>query len=190
MTTSNRKAYRRAYYLAHKDKAINAAKEWRLANPMRFKELQDKLRHRYAKTSKIARERWRLDHPDKIKKYKETQRDNGNQARGVARWRLRHPEKARAIAKSWWSRNPHKSSLYATARRAAQLQATPSWADIGVIENVYKEAIVISKRTGIKHHVDHIWPLRGRGYRGLHVVWNLRIIPAGENLRKHNKRPI
>jgi len=72
-------------------------------------------------------------------------------------------------------------------RRAFKLNATPLWANMDAIKRIYLLAEKISAETGIKHHVDHVIPLRGKKVCGLHVESNLQIIPETENKRKANK---
>lgn len=72
-------------------------------------------------------------------------------------------------------------------RRAAKLRATVAWADIDAIKRIYLMAEKTSRETGIQHHVDHVIPLRGRNVSGLHVEYNLQIIPATQNRRKANR---
>lgn len=49
------------------------------------------------------------------------------------------------------------------------------------IKQIYLEA----QRTGLT--VDHIIPLKHRDVCGLHVPWNLQLLPFAENVRKNNR---
>ena len=74
-------------------------------------------------------------------------------------------------------------------RKALKLNAVPLHLKDCEIEktklvNIYKLRDLISKATGVKHHVDHMWPLADGGP---HWSGNLQIIPAEENLSKHAK---
>jgi hypothetical protein len=72
-------------------------------------------------------------------------------------------------------------------RRARKRNAMPQWADRQAITQVYREAKQRIKDTGEQWHVDHIVPLAGKNVCGLHVHWNLQVIPARENMSKSNK---
>ena len=65
--------------------------------------------------------------------------------------------------------------------------AMPLWADRRAIEEFYIEAREKTVKTGVKHQVDHIIPLRHKLVCGLHIPVNLQVIPASENFRKHNR---
>lgn len=87
-----------------------------------------------------------------------------------------------------WAGAP--SRTYSSESYARLKQATPPWVDSREIRKVFAEAKRISKETGIPHHVDHIWPLLHESFCGLNVPWNLRVIPAKQNMSKHNAAPL
>lgn len=49
---------------------------------------------------------------------------------------------------------------------------------------LYKEAIRLTKETGVLHEVDHVIPLKHTLTSGLCVPWNLQIITDAENIVK------
>jgi len=76
-------------------------------------------------------------------------------------------------------------------RRANKIQATPSWLTDEhkfMLNEIYELRHLRSKTTKVEHHVDHIVPLCGKDVCGLHVPWNLQVIPARDNLTKGNRR--
>lgn len=52
---------------------------------------------------------------------------------------------------------------------------------------MYFESVRLTEETGVQHEVDHMVPIAGKNVCGLHVPWNLRVIPRLDNIRKSNK---
>jgi hypothetical protein len=96
-------------------------------------------------------------------------------------------EKTKLRTSCYYAKKPHIFRARDAKRRASQVLATPVWADHKKIRAVYAAAARISKETGIRHDVDHVIPIKGRKASGLHVHFNLRVIPSKENKRKFNK---
>ncbi|MFP5434219.1 MAG: HNH endonuclease signature motif containing protein [Alphaproteobacteria bacterium] len=63
------------------------------------------------------------------------------------------------------------------------------WANQEAIRAIYAEAALLTDTTGVRHEVDHIYPLQGKFVCGLHCEANLQILTKTENIRKHNRMP-
>lgn len=90
----------------------------------------------------------------------------------------------------WKKKNLSYYAAASAKRKSSKLHATPPWVGtehLKRIESIYKACRNVTERSGKVHHVDHIVPLQGENVCGLHVWWNLRIIPAEMNLSKGNR---
>ena len=99
-------------------------------------------------------------------------------------------EVKRVYQKAWKERNTVWVRADTKARRRKHRLATPKWLtreQKSEIRQLYQIAITMTKTTGEQYVVDHIVPLRSEFVCGLHVPWNLRVIPRQENLLKSNK---
>jgi hypothetical protein len=95
-----------------------------------------------------------------------------------SKWIKRRAEKRKAC--------PLENAKHRAERRSYDKrlkQATPIWANRKAIIAIYRQCVDM----GNEWHVDHIVPIAGKNVCGLHVHWNLQIIPAKENLVKNNK---
>jgi hypothetical protein len=110
--------------------------------------------------------------------------------RNSKRWAALNKEKIKKISSSWVKRNTAKNSSKQALRRTIKLQSSPKWLTAiqkAQIQEFYDICAAVSMQTSIKHHVDHICPLNGKNVKGLHVPWNMQVIPASENIRKSNR---
>lgn len=98
--------------------------------------------------------------------------------------------KIREIASTWQKNNKGKVNANTALRHAAKMKRTPSWLskeDKLTIKCFYQLAAMYNRESDQKWHVDHIVPMQGETVSGLHVPWNLRVIPAVENMKKNNR---
>lgn len=107
--------------------------------------------------------------------------------------RLEIVRKSRSNPENNWKKYSNeykKRSGDVAKRRASKSNRTPEWLSkdhLWMLREIYSLRALRQKMTGIKWHVDHVVPLRGKNVSGLHVPWNLQIIPAVENIIKNNK---
>ena len=120
----------------------------------------------------LSREKKRRDHKDPEKYAAHLER--------ARIWFRENNERVRAMP----SRDRALRTMYANNRRCRELQQTPPWVLIADILPFYQEAARLTAETGIQHEVDHVIPLAGKGVHGLHVPWNLEVIPRAINRRK------
>lgn len=106
------------------------------------------------------------------------------------KYREHNKEKAKERLRAFKKRHADRVNANTAFRRANKKKATPSWLTKEMLKEIrhfYTEAKKRSEETGIAYDVDHIVPLNGETVSGLHVPWNLRVIPKTENLLKSNR---
>lgn len=136
-------------------------------------------------TGKKYREANKKSISEKNKKWYETNKEY--RIEKAKRWNLENKDKFLNNVKKYMKNNKGKANFWCRSRQIKKLLATPFWADTTKIKQIYIDCALISEMTGVIHHVDHILPLRGKDISGLHVEYNLQILPAHFNQVKSNK---
>lgn len=180
------RARQKQYHINNREAQLERSRQWRTKNREAHLE--------YARTYYLAHREKRIAYN------KEWRRQNYEYHREQCRrWRENNKEQRRRLLAAWHRRNPGKASVYTSCRRANKRKAQPLWLSeeqLNQIDALYDEARRLEKVTGQKYHVDHIIPFKAKALVdgkyvhvacGLHVPWNLCILPTKQNLQKHCK---
>lgn len=106
----------------------------------------------------------------------------------IKNWQKANPDRVAEYQRRKNAKNPARRNMWTMNYRTAKVERMPSWlndAHFLEIESVYTYCSALRK-TGLDYHVDHIVPLRGEDVSGLHVPWNLQVLPGSENMSKGN----
>jgi|GEM_PF-5869729 len=165
-------------------------KQWREDNKEHRKEYERQYNKQYRKDNKerkkLYNKRWKENNKksnaEYNKKYQKENRDKVNANNALRRARI-------AKATPLWVAPPYKQKeseeqkeRYKDIRKQMQTE----------IRKFYTEAERLTKDTGIKHEVDHIYSLcedPDGNQSGLHTPYNLQVITKSANISKSNKLP-
>lgn len=169
-------AYMAQYREVNKDRIAETSRAYRQNNPEKVKEwkagwMQTEKGRAYGR--RVSKE---LYHSGKTQETLKKYRDNNK-------------EQARARHKRWITEFPWKNAAKEARRRSIKENATPIWhseKDKIWLELMFAFGKKLEQNTGVKYHIDHIVPLKGRTVCGLHWRENWCLIPAHENIRKSN----
>lgn len=127
--------------------------------------------------------RWRESNKEHIKSYEARYREANKEHCSILRsqYYLKNKAKEQEQNKRWHKINRSKAVEKSNKYRSSKLRALPNWLNKEELLPIYELAATNNL------HVDHIVPLQGKEVCGLHVPWNLRIIPATDNFKKKNK---
>jgi preprotein translocase subunit SecA len=119
-----------------------------------------------------------LNNIDKAKEYYLNNKENIKQSNRL--YKLNNKDKSKEYQKEYNLNNRNLLNAREAKRRAIKLNATPRFADLKKIKEIYRNC-----PKGF--HVDHIVPLQGKNVCGLHVEWNLQYLTPYDNKSKSNK---
>lgn len=170
----NKKETKHVWYLKNKENILIRAKKLYAKNKQQKIEYSKEWR-------KNNWDRWYTKHKLRVKL-------NIDKVRNIKKaWKKSNPKQARKDAHLYRLRHPEKRAAMQRERELLRISAMPLWVNRSDILHYYEEARKKTIETGILHHVDHFYPIKHPRLTGLHVPWNLRVIPAIENQVKGNR---
>lgn len=194
---ARKKALRKSYYERNKERErqyrLDHAAErarWYAENAEKKKASDKRWRQENTERSRAGQRAWREKQGSELRiKQRAYHHRPDIRERRLKRNAERTVERA-AVFRSWAARNRDQVQLLRSFRRVAKYRGTLPCltpADKAAIRECYRTAEIYRELFALDVQVDHVIPLQGRDVSGLHVPWNLRILPRLENIRKGNR---
>jgi 5-methylcytosine-specific restriction endonuclease McrA len=173
-------------YMENPEKERLRSRQWKNNNPEKVKQASQAWKRANRERTRASAASWARNNREKLNKLrKEYYWQNPEKARAVARYFYRvHSEKRKEYRKQHYESN--RQIYIENARRRQQKYRAFPMTEIEkmMCKNYYLIARELTEQTGIKHEVDHIWPI-SKG--GPHLPWNLQVLTKEENRKKSNK---
>lgn len=170
---SCRSVKRKEYYEATREHSLEVNRKWAQNNREKVREINKRI---YEALS-----------PEKKLVYAKNREMNGTSSRDYYR---KNRRKIYLQKKEYRLANQAVYNARGAKRHASKLAATPEWLTedhLTEMIDFYTAAHMFKLYTGTEYHVDHIVPLQGETVCGLHVPWNLQLLPWDENLSKQHR---
>lgn len=174
--------------LKHVDRCVCLNTCYLFKRNYKMKELSEEQRIKACERSKKHYEKNKQAKIEYQRKWREKNREYHRKY--SKQWNNANKEAAKLKLQNWYKNNPGKRTYHSSLRKKRIAQATPDWLSAEQLIDIcteYEICAWCNEVTGEVYHVDHIVPLKGKNVCGLHVAWNLRVIPAKENMSKGNK---
>ena len=163
------RAYKQGWVAANKNYVTEFIREWKRQNA---KALNAKRR---AQRKKDVDPDWRRQENVKQRAHRAANPERTAEHNRATKQRYGYYKEKRRE----WTRNNPRVLAWNAARRSRQNK--------GIAIFFRDELLAIYAACPYGWHVDHVHPLNGENFSGLHVPWNLQFLPAAENIRKRNR---
>lgn len=145
-------------------------------------------RHCRSKNEREYKKQYKANNRDSVREYNRWYHKENKDQR--ISYMKSYRENNKDYFQNWRKTNYDLCRAQLAKYRSKKAQATPKWlskGDFDKIKAVYTQARDCEVVSGESYQVDHIIPLNGEGICGLHVPWNLQVLPADINASKGNR---
>jgi hypothetical protein len=184
-------AKKKAYYESRREHIRLKQKEYNEKNKEKLAQVKKEYAEKNKEFVSEYQKKFREENKEKLKEYKKEYYEK-NKSKIIEKnkeYQRNNPQKRDKILRKYKSTTKGKIARNASrnARRERERHASLGGVFQKEIYEIYKTCQALNASSSIKYEVDHIVPIMHDNVCGLHVPWNLSIIPAKDNRKKTNK---